>query len=328
MLGHIESLTVYIPEEWKSLAEVAPALQLSPLDIRMFSRFYGLANFPRQPGSLDDLLRPLLTLFTDNHADLLPHINHVVHTHTLPGIRPFDRPGKNLLNEAGFADDTHFTSLTMGHCATPLSAVEYVCSRIKAGEYALLLVGEKAFHPKVELIDDTTIMGEAACAVLLSRSGENCKVMARYSMQAGEFSQHRGNESGKESRFASVYFSFIASAMRNALEHFGQTVSSLAWIAPHNVNLSSWQKLADELNISRQKVFLENVPRYGHCFGADPYLNLATLIRQKRLSPGNRVMLASVGMGATFSSLLLELSAGNEIPVFCNLKQFPDIKQD
>jgi 3-oxoacyl-[acyl-carrier-protein] synthase-3 len=33
-------------------------------------------------------------------------------------------------------------------------------------------------------------------------------------------------------------------------------------------------------------------------------------------------------MGATFSSLLLVLSAGNEIPVFCNLEQFPDIKQD
>ena len=328
MLGHIESLTVYIPEVRKSLAEVAPALQLSPLDIRMFSRFYGLASFPRQPGSLDDLLRPLLKQFTDHHADWLPRIKHVVHAHTLPGIRPFDLSGKALLDEAGFADDTHYTSLTMGHCSTSLSAVEYVCSRIKTGEYALLLVGEKAFHPKVELIDDTTIMGEAACAVLLSRAGERCKVTARYSMQAGEFSQHRGNESGKESRFASVYFSFIATAMRNALEHFGHTAGSLDWIAPHNVNLSSWQKLADELNIPRQTLFLENVPRYGHCFGADPYLNLATLIRQKRLSPGNHVMLVSVGMGATFSSLLLVLSAGNEIPVFCNLEQFPDIKQD
>ncbi|MFU2318502.1 3-oxoacyl-[acyl-carrier-protein] synthase III C-terminal domain-containing protein [Rahnella sp. PCH160] len=325
MLGHIESLTVYIPEERRSLAEVAPGLHLSPLDIRMFSRFYGLANFPRQPGSLDDLLRPLLKQFTDNHSDLLPHIKHVVHTHTLPSIRPFDHPGKALLDEAGFADDTHYTSLTMGHCSTSLSAVEYVCSRIKAGEYALLLVGEKAFHPKVELIDDTTIMGEAACAILLSRDGEGCKVTARYSMQAGEFSQHRGNELGKESRFASVYFSFIATAMRNALKHFGHTAGSLDWIAPHNVNLSSWQKLADELSIPRQTIFLENVSRYGHCFGADPYLNLATLIRQKRLSPDNNVMLVSVGMGATFSSLLLVLSDGNKIPVFCNLEQFPDI---
>ncbi|WP_253073651.1 3-oxoacyl-[acyl-carrier-protein] synthase III C-terminal domain-containing protein [Sodalis ligni] len=67
--------------------------------------------------------------------------------------------------------------------------------------------------------------------------------------------------------------------------------------------------------------------RYGHCFGADPYLNLATLIRQQRLSRGDKVMLVSVGLGATFSSLLLELSAGNEIPVFCNLKQYPDINQ-
>lgn len=328
MLGHIESITVYIPEQRKSLAEVAPALNLSPLDVRMFSRFYGLANFPRQPGSLNDLLRPLLKQFTEKHAHCISRIKHVVHAHTLPCIRPFDLHGKALLDEAGFSDDTHYMSLTMGHCSTSLSAVDYVCRRLNAGEYALLLVGEKAFHPKVELIDDTTIMGEAACAVLLSRSGERCRVTARYSMQAGEFSQHRGNATEEESRFASVYISFIVTAMRNALGHFGHTASSLAWIAPHNVNLSSWQRLADELNITRQKIFLENVPRYGHCFGADPYLNLATLIRQKKLSPETNVMMVSVGMGATFSSLLLGLSDGNEIPVFCNLEQFPDIKQD
>ncbi|MCU1748579.1 3-oxoacyl-[acyl-carrier-protein] synthase III C-terminal domain-containing protein [Pseudomonas sp. 6D_7.1_Bac1] len=326
MLGHIESITVYIPEQRKSLAEVAPSLGLTPLDVRMFSRFYGLASFPRQPGSLDDLMRPLLEQFVAAHPDLIARIRHVVHAHTLPSIRPFHQTGRALLDESGFADDTHYCSLTMGHCATSLSAVEYACSRLKEGEYALLLVGEKAFHPKVELIDDTTIMGEAACAVLLSRSGDSGKVNARYSEQAGEFSRQKGHESSSESTFATAYFAFISDAMRSALHHFDCSLDSLDWIAPHNVNLSSWQKLADELAIPRTKIFLENVPRYGHCFGADPYLNLAALIRGQQLSPGDNVMLVSVGMGATFSSLLLELPAGNEIPVFCNLKQYPDLR--
>ncbi|WP_253073549.1 3-oxoacyl-ACP synthase [Sodalis ligni] len=231
MLGHIESITVYIPEQRKSLTEVAASLRLTPLDVRMFARFYGLNSFPRQPGSLDDLFRPMLRQFAAHHSDLIAHIRHVVHAHTLPCIRPFHRSGKALLTEAGFAEDIHYTSLTMGHCATSLSAVEYVCNRLKEGEYALLLVGEKAFHPKVELIDDTTIMGEAACAVLLSKSGERCKVAARYSMQAGEFSLQRGNESSKTSRFANAYFAFIKDAMRNALSHFDNTQDSLAWIA-------------------------------------------------------------------------------------------------
>ncbi|QXH58089.1 3-oxoacyl-[acyl-carrier-protein] synthase III C-terminal domain-containing protein [Pseudomonas maumuensis] len=324
MLGHIESITLHIPEQRKSLAEVAHALGLSALDVRMFSRFYGLANFPRQPGSVDDLIRPLLEQFVAAHPDQVARIRHVMHAHTVPALRPFHEPGRPLLEACGFADDTEYCSLTMGHCATALPAVEYACSRLKDGEYALLLVGEKAFHPKVELLDDTTIMGEAACAVLLSRSGTRGKVTSRHSEQAGEFSQHKGDEPRTDPAFADAYFAFVSQAMRNAAQHFDRPLHTLSWIAPHNVNLSSWQKVADELAIPRARIFLRNVPCYGHCFGADPFLNLAALIRGQQLSPGDQVMLVSVGMGATFSALLLELPAGNEIPVFCNLEQYPE----
>lgn len=326
MLGHIESITVYIPEQRKSLVEVATSLGLTALDIRMFSRFYGLESFPRHPGSVDDLMRPLLENFVATHPDLIPRIRHVVHTHTVLALRPFQATGKALLDECGFANDTEYSNLTMGHCATSLPAVEYVCSRLNDGEYALLLVGEKAFHPRVELIDQTTIMGEAACAVLLSSSGDRANVIARYSEQAGQFSRHEGNEPSNDPGFSDAYFAFISEGMRRSAQHFECALDSLDWVAPHNVNLSSWQKVADELAIPRSKIFLQNVPRYGHCFGADPYLNLAALIREHRLSPGDRVMLVSVGMGATFSSLLLELPAGSEIPVFCNLKQYPDLR--
>ncbi|WP_260955671.1 3-oxoacyl-[acyl-carrier-protein] synthase III C-terminal domain-containing protein [Pseudomonas citri] len=324
MLGHIESITLHIPEQRKSLAEAALSLGLSALDVRMFSRFYGLESFPRQPGTVDDLIRALLEQFVAAHPDIVTRIRHVVHAHTVPTLRPFHETGRTLLDACGFADDTEYCSLTMGHCATSLPAVEYACSRLRDGEYALLLVGEKAFHPKVELLDDTTIMGEAACAVLLSRSGAHAQVTARYSVQAGEFSEQKGNEPKTNPAFAEAYFGFVCNAMRSAMQYFDCAPHALDWIAPHNVNLSSWQKIADELEIPRSRIFLQNVPRYGHCFGADPYLNLAALIRDQQLSPGDKVMLVSVGMGATFSSLLLELPAGNEIPVFCNLKQYPD----
>jgi 3-oxoacyl-[acyl-carrier-protein] synthase-3 len=326
MLGHIESITVYVPEQRKSLAECASALGLSALDVRMFARFYGLESFPRQPGSVDDLMRALLEQFVAAHADLIPRIRHVVHAHTVPALRPFDQSGRALLDTCGFSAATEYCSLTMGHCATSLPAVEYACSRLAEGEYALLLIGEKAFHPRVELIDDTTIMGEATCAVLLSRSGDRARVTARYSAQAGEFNRHEGNEPSNDPGFAEAYFAFISAGMRSAAQHFDCALDAMDWIAPHNVNLSSWQKVADELAIPRSRIFLQNIPRYGHCFGADPYLNLAALIRGRQLSPGDRVMLVSVGMGATFSSLLVEVPAGNEIPVFCNLKQYPDVR--
>lgn len=79
------------------------------------------------------------------------------------------------------------------------------------------------------------------------------------------------------------------------------------WIAPHNVNLASWHRLAQLMHFPREKIFLENVPRYGHCFGADPFINLHQLQQQQRLHKGDTVLLISVGLGATYSSLLIEI---------------------
>lgn len=315
MLGHIESITLYMPDEYRSLNELAPSLELTPLDVRMFSRFYGLARFPRAPGSLDDLFRPLLSQFAAHHAPLLPDIRYVVHTHTLPAVKPFPDSISALLPEYGFRHDIEFCSLTMGHCSSSLTAVDWLSRKLKAGEYALLLIGEKAFHPRVELIADTTIMGECACAVLISKPEGRGNVLGRFTTQAGEYNRQSGHASDCVPRFSDHYFPFILRALHAALNHFDVTPETLSWLAPHNVNISSWNKILAEIDLPKNKVLLENISKYGHCFGADPFINLSTLLQQERVHSGDKILLASVGMGATFSSLLIQADSSHPIAV-------------
>lgn len=315
MPGHIESITLYLPEEHKLLNELAVSLKLTPLDIRMFSRFYGLERFPRAPGSLNDLFHPLLSKFSKSHTCQLKDIKYVAHTHTLPAVTPFPDSISKIVSDYGFSAEVEYFSLTMGHCSTSLTAIDFLSRKLKHGEYALLLIGEKAFHPKVELINNTTIMGECACAVLLSNPEHSGNIIGRFTTQAGEFNRQSGHFYDNGPVFGDYYFYFILNSLKAAFRHFNITSETLSWLAPHNVNLSSWNKIMGELNITKNKVMLDNIKRYGHCFGADPFINLASIIDQGNAHPDDTVLLASVGMGATFSSLLIQQNALQKISV-------------
>ncbi len=45
-------------------------------------------------------------------------------------------------------------------------------------------------------------------------------------------------------------------------------------VLPHNVNRYSWSTTARLLGLPLDRIYLENVPKTGHCFCADPFINL------------------------------------------------------
>ena len=59
------------------------------------------------------------------------------------------------------------------------------------------------------------------------------------------------------------------------------------------------------LGIPLARVFLDNVPVTGHCFAADPFINYVSARDAGRLRPGDLYLMASVGLGATFSAMVL-----------------------
>ncbi|UJR63572.1 3-oxoacyl-[acyl-carrier-protein] synthase III C-terminal domain-containing protein [Dickeya zeae] len=307
MLGHIEAIEIAFPPNIQSLEDVAQEVGLSRLDIRMFDRFYGLRRFHSSPGTLDDLLTPVVDQIQHNQPQAFAAISHVVHCHTVPCVRVFDTASLTPSWLKRFPRQTEFASLTMGHCATPLTAAEWLLKQLSPGAFGLMLIGEKAFHPRVKLIKDTTLMGEAACAVLLTRNGNGPAILSRYTGQDGRFSIQQGADEHETSDFGQHYVDFTRQHLQAALDKAGITIDRVDWIAPHNVNLASWHRLAQLMHFPREKIFLENVPRYGHCFGADPFINLHQLQQQQRLHKGDTVLLVSVGLGATYSSLLIEI---------------------
>lgn len=206
---------------------------------------------------------------------------------------------------------THAFCLTQHACASGLLAVEVAGRMLEAcGEpdaLALLLTGEKAFTNAAKIITDTGVMGEATAAVLVSSSGERDRVLGYAARTHGKF--YGGAWMGPEATadFHAEYPDHLAEVMTAAVEQADLDFGDVGLILPHNVNRMSWLRVLKSLGIrGTDRLYLDNLPSYGHCFGADAFLNLRSATADGRLRPGDRYLMTAVGLGATFSAMVFQ----------------------
>ena len=308
----ITDIAAILPGTVQPIAEASIDLMLLPKDRRMYERFFGLAAFPLDPAE------PLATLVARAVAALpagaRPDL--IVHCHTLLSSGPA-RADNLAPIERLAAGGTESFSATMCHCASGVAVLEMLGRVLSPGQTALVIVADKAFHPAVRLIRNTTIMGEAAVAFRVSQGGGAGRFtfvggksdrLGRYSIITGRL------DDVTDPGFAEDYTPFTARCIEAALDRAGVAMADLRLILPHNVNLPSWDQIAQRLGARRDQVFTANIARYGHTFGADPYLNLVDAAALGLLAPGDTVALVSVGLGATAACAVLR--AG---PVSCNI---------
>ena len=75
---------------------------------------------------------------------------------------------------------------------------------------------------------------------------------------------------------------------------------------PVNVNALGWVFFANLMQIPAERMFVENVPRFGHAMSCDSAINLADVLEQRRVAPGDRFVMLSVGLGGHWCSALME----------------------
>jgi 3-oxoacyl-[acyl-carrier-protein] synthase III len=301
----ITDIAAILPASIQGFAEASAELHLSAKDSRMYERFFGLATFPLDPAeSLASLVeRAVEALPPAGRPDLIVHCHTLLSSGPARGNNP---PPVERLSVAG----TEIFSATMCHCASGVAVLEMLDRLLGPGQTALVIVADKAFHPAVRLIRNTTIMGEAAVAFRVSHgtgagrfsfAGAHSERLGRYSIITGRL------DDVTDPGFAEDYVPLTVRCIQAAVAKAGITVSDLRLILPHNVNLPSWDQIAQRLGAQRAQLFTCNVPRYGHTFGADPFLNLVDATSSGLLAPGDAVALVSVGLGATAACAVLRI---------------------
>ncbi|PPF42353.1 3-oxoacyl-ACP synthase [Pseudoclavibacter sp. AY1F1] len=303
-----------IPDGRAEIADLAPELGIDDLQLGVFHRYFGLKRVcVAQENSYVDMLTQAgdaLELLRGNKH----RVRYVIGARTLATVaHPDENPLHEVAERLGLGHALVFT-LTQHACASALLAVD-LAGRLLAADaspdaLALVLTGEKAVSPESRTIAGITVMGEATAACLVAadlrdepRSAD--RVLSYATRTLGEFHQlplpHE-----LAAGYGNQYVPVLVEVIREALDSAGLEVLDLARILPHNVNRISWKRACRMLGYPLTQVHLENVPELGHCFGADTFINYVDVHRDGLLRPGDHYLMASVGLGSTFSAMVFE----------------------
>jgi len=309
-MTRLVEVSAHLPSTAVPIASLGESFGLTPVDVRVYQKFYGLRQVLLDPTAhLSDLLvaaaKGLSSL-----SDAAHRIRYLIHARTVQPTGPYSvNPLLDVRRVLGLEHAVAF-GVTQHACASGLLAVD-LAGRLLAGDgpdaLALVLTGEKTYRHVSEIMPVPTVMGEAAAACLVSATGAGDPLLSYATRTYGEL--HAVSPETRAA-FQRMYPRALADVMTDAAARAGLSLADITLVLPHNVNRISWLGLARLLDFPVERIFLDNVPVTGHCFCADPFLNYAEAVERDLLRRGDHYLMASVGLGATFSAMVFRYGGG------------------
>lgn len=306
----LDAVAAYLPDRHIPIEDLAEVRDLSPSQLQVLHRFHGLSEVRRQKP--DERLIDLLVAAVSSLDALRgreDRVRYVLYARGVPVTTPYPvNPVHELCRLRGLPA----AAFTVTHhaCATSLLAID-VAGRLLAadgepGALALIVAGEQVFTHDVELAPESRLFGEGAGACLVSAGGRRDRVLSYVTRQRGDLDHWSVGSVDHAERFAREYCDVLADVMLAAVERAGLTLDEIGLILPHNVNVVSWKRVCARLRFPIGRVMLDNVPRVGHTFAADAFINYRTAVEKGLLAADEPYLVAAAGFGATFSAMVFE----------------------
>ncbi len=307
---HLSDIQCVIPEERPSLFDLSDRYAVDPAELMVFHRLYGLDRVPVCRESLLDLLSSAASQVIDRTSVRPEQVRWVVHTHT---SQPHVAVGEVLLARAARRLGLSYARLwgmTTNNCASTIVALQVIDRLLASADdddaCAILIVGDIAFTPILQIVPHSSVTGDAAVACLLRRSGGGHRVLATQTDVYGQHARCQWQSKDEEAEFETEYPQRLARTMSLALQQAGIGWDDVRQVIPHNINTYSWKKVAKSAGIPMQRIYLDQVPNLAHCFGADILLNWHLAERERHFRPGDYLLLATVGLGAVFAAAVVQ----------------------
>jgi 3-oxoacyl-[acyl-carrier-protein] synthase-3 len=292
------------------MSEFIGAGVLQKSEAVIMEKMMGLKIIPRdhavtQYDRVDLLMKKLLSALT---LDPLK-VKYIFLSHTAEQIAPISIPHfSNRMRQLGFRHAIAFGS-TLNKCATPFHYIEIASILLQSmaeDECIILIQSDCAFTPILQSIPGSTVMGDAGSVVVLSKKQDEHRIVDVLLEVDPRFHHGVFAERSENMLFQQIYIQKLSDLMIKITQKNQISLSELALILPHNVNLLSWKAVAKTINFPIEKLFLQNIPVMAHCFGSDPFINLKDALQQNRLKKQDYYLLTTVGLGATFAVMLCQ----------------------
>lgn len=191
-------------------------------------------------------------------------------------------------------------------CGTQLNAINLAESLIKTEKAEKVMIVSHNYIANVEhrLLDGYGIFGDGAAAAVISSGCITMKFKKfKTVINPSYYNLKETPNSGTK------YLEYLLNGVKsiNELVKDEMPLDSFDMIIPQNVNAMEWEYYCAKLRYPIEKVFLQNIANYGHVGDADALLNLKDAYDKDVIKAGDNIILQSVGAGASFNSLWLEV---------------------
>lgn len=305
----IEAVEAFVPQRSVSIDDTVSRLGINRSKLKVFQRVHGLAQLRWDPALM---LLDMISVPAEAALAAVPdksQVRYLLYAHTATDVAPAGVEVAQLLRTRLGLSGAEAFAVTQQACASGLAAIDIAAQLLLASGdpalRALVVTGEKPVTRFLSYIPGTTIMGDGSGACLVNISGDGMRIRSFSSKTDGRYSQLLYPPPELAAEFSATYTAAVAGALRDAVTRAGLGLADIEMIIPHNVNLSSWKHIISELGVPAGRVYLDNVPRYGHCFSSDAFLNLTSMRAEGRLTEDGIYLLVAVGLGAVYAAMVI-----------------------
>lgn len=303
----LECFSTYIPERHCDILSLGDLTGLSHEMLQIFKVYYGLQFIPvAYDESFIDLNRKALNLLCEDFD--VGNIGLVLYVHTGSIVSPVGYSVFRELRSHLFSYNCLLISMTAYKCVGYFAALKLLGNFFVSNccSQALVLTGEIAVSKYLRVVPNTAIVGDAATVSLFSSNAKNHQLIYVDVKIVPGFSEGIFLSQEKLCVYDDAFIDRFSAFILDCVLHSGISLSDIKCILPHNVNVPTWIKISAALSIPIDTIFLECIPKFGHCFCSDQVINLKHAICDGRLKKGDHYLMAACGIGFYFGAAIFK----------------------
>ncbi|WP_331767509.1 3-oxoacyl-ACP synthase [Embleya sp. NBC_00896] len=204
---------------------------------------------------------------------------------------------ETFLAEAGLGD-IPFYGQNMNRCVNLLAAIDTATAFVNAGRYRrVLIVTTDSVAHEDDRVASYALFSDGAASCLVAAEGE---IDGGYEIVACASAQHRGSLAHANEISADL----ARTVNDRLLTPSGMKLGDVAGLMHANIFKPVVVMKERQAGFTQAQLHLDNITRVGHCFAADPLINLVDRAAAGHVESGRHYMLAAAVPGQRIGVLL------------------------
>lgn len=285
------------------LAALGDSHGLTPDQLRMYHRFYGLQGVTCHPGDLGPMLAQVLARAVASLPPAQRVRGQLFYCKTQTHNTLADRHWLRALADAQGLAGWEASAVTMTSCASALTLLHFA-GLADTREPLIVLTGEKAFHPSVSRLP-VGLLAEVPAAALFNSAAGGWQVRGTTVRHLPQFYQNPDAMAAEDRRaLQGCYVDGLRAFLHDSLAHYAPHLRDDFTFLPHNLNQPVTTQLIRHFGW-QSRSFQGDVAQIGHAYCSDIFVNLRAF-EAAGPTASDQLLVLAAGTGVTFATCLLD----------------------